>query len=111
MYRPRLTTCHTPTGPAQLALTVDVPILPLALVRTEDGERFEVIHGEPIFPDQSRTHSRQEETLRLTKAWSAAMETMIHAHKDQWAWFHKRWKTTPEKLAALGREQPTGTGL
>ncbi len=94
---------YTPTGPAQLALTVDVPILPLALVRKDDG-RLEVIHGEPIFPDQSRTGSRQEETLRLTKAWSAAMETMIHAHKDQWAWFHERWKTTPEKLAARARE-------
>ncbi|MEE9126786.1 MAG: lysophospholipid acyltransferase family protein, partial [Planctomycetota bacterium] len=94
---------YTPTGPAQLALTVDVPILPLALVRKDDG-RLEVIHGEPIFPDQSRTRSRQEETLRLTKAWSAAMETMIHAHRDQWFWFHERWKTTPEKLAARARE-------
>ena len=74
--------------------------MPLAFIRKDDGERFEVIHGEPIFPDQSRKRSRQEETLRLTKAWSAAAETMIHAHKDQWAWFHERWKTTPEKLAA-----------
>jgi len=94
---------YTPTGPAMLALTADVPILPLALIRKGDGKQLEVIHGDLIFPDQSRTHSRQEETLRLTKAWSAAMETMIHAHKDQWAWFHKRWKTTPESLAARAR--------
>ncbi len=94
---------YTITGPAQLALTVDVPILPMAFIRKDDGKRFEILHGEPIFPDQSRSHSRSEETLRLTVAWSAAMEKMIHAHKEHWAWFHERWKTTPEQLTARGR--------
>ncbi len=96
---------YTPVGPAQLALAVDVPILPMALVRKDEGLPFELIHGDPIYPDQSRSHSRAAEITRLTVAWSAAMEEMIHAHKEQWGWIHRRWRTTPEKLAARGRER------
>ena len=96
---------YTPIGPARLALAVDVPILPVAMIRKDEGLPFEIIHGEPIYPDQSRSRSRDEETVRITKAWSAAMETMIHDHKADWAWFHRRWRTTPEKLAARGRGQ------
>ena len=92
---------YTSTGPAQLAQTVDVPLVPLAFVR--NGDRFEVIHGDPIFPERIDGRSRHDEMMRLTRAWSAAIETMIHARKDHWTWFHERWKTTPEKLAARGR--------
>jgi KDO2-lipid IV(A) lauroyltransferase len=94
---------YTPVGPAQLALAVDVPLLPMALIRRDEGLPFEVIHGDPIFPDQSRSRSREAETIRLTEAWSAAMEEMIHAHKEHWAWIHRRWRTTPEKLEARGQ--------
>jgi KDO2-lipid IV(A) lauroyltransferase len=86
---------YTPTGPARLALAADVPLVPMALVRKGDG--FRVIVAEPIFPDRSRP--KDEEVLRLTTAWSRQLEDMIHEHKDQWAWFHQRWKTTPEQLA------------
>jgi KDO2-lipid IV(A) lauroyltransferase len=90
---------YTPTGPARLALAADVPLIPAALLRKGDG--FKVVWDQPIHPDRSRP--RKEEVLRLTLAWSKALENMIHAHKDQWAWFHQRWKTTPEKLTARGR--------
>jgi Kdo2-lipid IVA lauroyltransferase/acyltransferase len=92
---------YTPTGPARLALAADVPLIPIAFLRK--GKGFQVIHAEPIYPDKSRP--RREEVLRLTRAWSKALENMIHEHKDQWAWFHRRWRTTPEKLAAFGRAE------
>ena len=92
---------YTATGPAQLALAAGVPLLPMALVRKGDG--FEMIGGEPIYPDRSRP--RREEILRLTRAWSEKLEEMIRQHPGQWLWIHRRWKTTPEKLAARGRKQ------
>ncbi len=95
---------YTSTGPAQLALTVDVPLVPLAFVR--NGDRFEIIHGDPIYPERDTERTRQQELVRLTRAWSEAIETMIHERKDHWAWFHERWKTTPEKLAQRGRALP-----
>ena len=27
------------------------------------------------------------------------MESIVREYPDQWLWFHKRWKTTPESLA------------
>ncbi len=92
---------YTPTGPARLALAADVPLIPMALVRKGNG--FVVIHEEPIYPDRNRP--KREEIVRLTQAWSKALENMIHKHKDQWAWFHRRWRTTPQKLADLGRAE------
>lgn len=92
---------YTPTGPARLALAADVPLIPMAFIRKGNG--FAVIHTEPIYPD--RTRPRKEEVLRLTMAWSHALENMIHRHKEQWAWFHRRWRTTPQKLAVVGRAQ------
>jgi lauroyl/myristoyl acyltransferase len=96
-------TAYTPTGPARLALAADVPLIPMAFLRKKEGQGFLVIHDEPIYPDRSRP--KREEVLRLTRAWSKALENMIHKHKDQWAWFHRRWRTTPEKLEGLGRAQ------
>jgi len=86
---------YTPTGPARLALAANVPLVPMAFLRKGGG--FEVIVTEPIYPDRSRP--KDEEILRLTQAWNRRLEEMIHEHRDQWAWFHARWKTTPERLA------------
>lgn len=94
---------YTPTGPARLALAADVPLIPMAFLRKKNGKGFLVVHEDPILPDRSRP--RREEILRLTQAWSRALENMIHEHKDQWAWFHRRWRTTPEKLDGQGRAQ------
>ena len=94
---------YTPTGPARLALAADVPLIPMAFLRKGKGEGFLVVHEDPIYPDRSRP--KREEVLRLTQAWSKALENLIHKHKGQWAWFHRRWRTTPEKLEGLGRAQ------
>ena len=95
---------YTPSGPAQLALAANVPLLPIVLVRA--GKGFKIIAGDPIHPD--RTRPRQEELVRLTEAWSQWLEEVIHEHKGQWFWFHRRWRTTPEKLAARGPRAAVG---
>ncbi|MEO0480866.1 MAG: lysophospholipid acyltransferase family protein [Planctomycetota bacterium] len=93
---------YTPTGPARLALTADVPIVCGGLIRTGDG-RFRIEFEEPIWPD--RKAPREQEIERLTQAWSEVLERLIRRHPEQWAWFHERWKTTPEKLLERGRGQ------
>jgi KDO2-lipid IV(A) lauroyltransferase len=85
---------YTPTGPARLALAANVPLVPMAFLRK--GKGFEVIVTDPIYPDRSRP--KEEEIRRLTLAWSQRLEDLIHQHPDQWAWFHRRWKTTPERV-------------
>jgi KDO2-lipid IV(A) lauroyltransferase len=90
---------YTPTGPARLALAAQAPIVCAFLLR--EGDRFRVVVDEPIRP---RPHlPRGEEIARLTREWSRRVEAAIRAHPEQWAWFHDRWSTTPEKLEQRGR--------
>ena len=93
---------YTPLGPARIALAADVPIVCGFLLRRDDGSRWIAV-SEPIVPDRSAP--RAEEIERLTRAWSAEVESIIRAYPDQWAWFHERWRTTPERLARLGRRE------
>ncbi len=92
---------YTPIGPARLALAAGVPIFTGFCLRTESG--FKMVVNEPVFPDRSQP--RDEEILRLTKIWSQQIEDAIRSSPGQWAWFHSRWRTTPEKLKARGRER------
>ncbi len=86
---------YTSTGPAALSLASGAPMVPGFLLRKEEG--FFVRFMPPIFP--SRENPRKEEILRLTRAWSRAVEETIRAFPEQWAWFHRRWASTPETVA------------
>ena len=85
---------YTPLGPARLALAARVPLMVGITLRTERGFRMQM--NPPIMPDFSAP--KREEVVRLTRAWSAEIEAVIREHPGQWAWFHRRWKTTPERL-------------
>lgn len=91
----------TPVGPARLAIASGVPIYCVYLLRKPGGFRFHV--GEPITADP--TLPRAEQIAAVTRAWSHQVEQVIRDDPAQWQWFHDRWKTTPEKLAARGRRE------
>lgn len=93
---------YTPTGPARIALAARAPLVCGFLVRTGGG-RFELHMLEPIHPDPAAP--REQEIERLTRAWTAEIERAVRRWPEQWAWFHERWRTTPEKLEARGRRR------
>ncbi|GEM_PF-390219 len=86
----------TPTGPAALAVASGAPLVTGFTRRTGGGLAFEVygIHRPRPGAD------RHEEIERLTRAWSLDVERRIRAVPEDWVWFHDRWRTTPERLAA-----------
>jgi len=86
---------YTSTGPAALSLASGAPMIPGFLLRRKEG--FLVRFAPPIFPSKERP--KKEEILRLTRAWSRAVEDTIRNFPEQWAWFHKRWASTPESVA------------
>ncbi len=92
---------YTPVGPARLSLAAGVPIVVGAMLRRDNG--FEVVVSAPIHPD--RRAPRNQEILRLTRAWSADIEAIIRSEPAQWAWFHDRWRTTPARLEARQRQR------
>ena len=87
---------YTPTGPARLALATGAPLVVVFCLRV--GDRLQSVVNDPIYPD--RKAPREAEIVRLTTAWCRQMEAHLRAHPEQWLWFHDRWATTPEKIAA-----------
>ena len=87
---------YTPTGPATLAVHGHAPLLVSFTQRTAKGLKLVVC--DPIVPRADA--DPDEEVLRITKLWSKYLEDAIRAHPSDWMWFHKRWETTPEILAA-----------
>jgi KDO2-lipid IV(A) lauroyltransferase len=97
---------YTPSGPASLSLASGAPILPCYLRRV-GRSAHRLVFLEPIHPDATAT-DREAEVRRITEAWTAAMEKWIAEGPEQWAWFHRRWKTTPENLEQVRDRRETG---
>jgi Kdo2-lipid IVA lauroyltransferase/acyltransferase len=86
---------YTPSGPVALSLASGAPILPVFLLR--EGTRHRVLAGDLIWPVKSG--DKERDIVTLTQKWSDVFEGIVRQHPDHWAWMHKRWDTTPEKLA------------
>ena len=84
---------YTLTAPVKLALVSGAPIVPVFLVRV--GGRYRLIVEDPIRVEMKGS---KEETIReYTERCSRVLEEKIRAYPEQWAWMHRRWKTTPQR--------------
>lgn len=80
------TTC--PLTPATLALKLKVPVLVVALVRSDDGFEMILRHlAKPI----SEYGSEQE----LTQAIVNCNEELIRQYPEDYAWLYRRWNFIP----------------
>ncbi len=86
----------TPTGPAALSLTTGAPIFIIDVVWERDCYHL-ILDGPFPFPN---TGSRAGDIRSLTEEWTRRFEQLVRTYPDQWAWFHRRWKTRPEDRAA-----------
>jgi KDO2-lipid IV(A) lauroyltransferase len=106
-------------GPARLALRHEVPLVFGGLVREGEGYRAlcrrvhtPAARGETAAggPGGSGRGSRaptagdgRDEERRLTREWVALLEGEVRARPEQYFWFHRRWKTRPDRI---GRAPP-----
>ncbi len=84
----------TPTGAAALALRTGCPMIPAFDHRRPDGRHLVEVHPPLPVPPEGSTEDRIHQ---LTGAATAAIETHIRAHPEQWVWMHRRWRTRPEE--------------
>ena len=89
---------------AILALATGAPVMPAASWREADGThvlRFE----DPLPPvDHEDTN---EAIRRNTRAYNAALETLILRHPEQWWWVHRRFRRArPERPAPVAADRP-----
>lgn len=72
----------TTTGPAELALKFNVPLVPAFGLRRPGGH-VEIEFEAPIEPSDPVT---------MMTEFNDRVSRRIHAHPGQWYWLHRRWK-------------------
>jgi len=86
---------YTQTGPFVLARRLGTPIVP-ALCYREDINRLRLYFG-PAWKVE-RTEDTETDIRGAVEKATRDLEERIRERPEQWAWFHKRWKTRPEKV-------------
>ncbi|OGC83806.1 MAG: hypothetical protein A2W07_01060 [candidate division Zixibacteria bacterium RBG_16_43_9] len=84
---------RTPVGPVILALKLNVPIVPMAIVQTREGN-YKIFVREEIKSLAGKT--KEENIYYLTQKCTEFLEQVIRNYPDQWVWMHKRWLRTPD---------------
>ncbi len=84
----------TAPGTIDLSLSTGAPILPVFVARVE-GALHELIIEEPLrIPDQGTKKERIEAGVA---AYMEVLEKYVRRFPTQWLWFHRRWKSSPER--------------
>ena len=83
----------TAVGPAVFAQKFQAPVISAFGARKKNGThryRFELLSRAPY-------ERGAAEIDRLTQSYTAAFEKHVRQYPNQWAWFHRRWKTQPDR--------------
>ena len=81
----------TNTGLARLAKQLDLPVVPLYVIRTEKGF---IGQFQPEIP-WIDTGDDYWDIAENTQRYNKNIEAMIRKYPEQWFWVHNRWKTPP----------------
>ena len=77
---------RTTTGPAELALRYNLPLVPVFAVRQLNGRNIKLEYEEPI---------KHTDPIKMTSEINNRISKRIHQNPEQWYWFHNRWKVNP----------------
>ena len=84
-------------GVSRLALETGAIVVPMAMVRKEDS-KYKFIIRPPL--ETINTGNLEKDLYDNTQQQTLVLEKIIRQYPTQWVWMHRRWKTTPESLAA-----------
>jgi len=87
----------TRSAPALLAMTRNLPVLPVFVFRTGKSTKHVVRIFPPLDlePDPDDDALREAVLQRNVARMNAAIEDAIRLAPDHWLWPHRRWKTRP----------------
>lgn len=83
----------THRGPALFAVRAGCPLFLGVAVRRDDGD-YDVRYREIVVEREGPT---DDVVVRLTAAFTAALEDEIRRVPGQYLWLHRRWKTRPRR--------------
>ena len=78
---------YTNKGLALLSLKTGKPVIPAFCFL--EGDKYRIAVYEPIYPEGKSVEE-------LTQEYTSAIERAVREHPEQWFWFHRRWKNSPE---------------
>ena len=78
---------YTPVGAAEIALKRDAGVVPSFIARQADGRHRAVFQPALDLPP---------DPTEATALMTAAIESWIRRHPEQWVWMHRRWRRQPE---------------
>ena len=84
---------RTPVGAVILALRLNCPIVPIAIIQTKKN-KYRIIVQQEIKPLPDK--NRDENIVYLTQRCTDFLEKVIREYPDQWVWMHKRWRSPPD---------------
>jgi len=89
----------TSSGLARLVAMVEVPVVPVFLVR-EPGGRFHRIEIRDEIPLQ-RSGNRKADIEENTERFTRVIEDMARRYPEQFLWTHRRYRTRPRGMPSL----------
>ena len=81
---------YTPTGIVTLSMKTGLPILPMFIIRKNDGHH-RIIVEPPL--EMIVTGNKEQDILFNTRRYTEIIEKYVRQYPEQWMWFHNRWKT------------------
>ena len=87
---------QTATGAAVFSLKTGAPLVPIFIVRHEDGSH--TIFIEPQL-NVNLSGNQKEDITSLTAASTKAIEDYVRKYPDQWFWLNNRWKIKGQRKA------------
>jgi len=79
----------TAPGPAVLALRTGAPLVPIFIVRSNDG--LQHIYIEPQL-ELDLNGDRSSDIPAVVSAYTKVIENYVRMYPDQWFWINNRWK-------------------
>jgi KDO2-lipid IV(A) lauroyltransferase len=76
-------------GPISLALSTGAPIVPMFMVRNEDGLTHTLFIDDPL--EITPTGSKEEDIEIHVQKYTDVIQSYVERYPTQWTWDHKRW--------------------
>ena len=89
----------TPAAPAQLALRLGCPLVPVRIERLGPA-RFRLSSFEAI--EQPGSGDREVDAMQVMTAFNDILEDWIRDKPEQWLWLHRRWPKAAYRRAESG---------
>jgi KDO2-lipid IV(A) lauroyltransferase len=77
------------SGPIALSLSTGAPVLPMFMVRNEDGVTHTLTIEAPL--EMSIAGSKEENIRANEQKYTDVIQSYVQRYPVQWAWDHKRW--------------------